>query len=226
LIGVHIKPLDHYFGPSRNDTGIDRIEGQWDLAAYELAHFIHLLSKGNPNVLSLLFQDDYIIEKWPATRLRLNRELFWSRNAANAFMGYAIGQATRMQKIASGERYSTGFMGEQRKALAAKHGYDPKNAAHAVRIMRMGTEYMQTKKITVNRKGLDADELIFLKQGGRGVEAMKTLIEQESESLAKAIERADPPAPNMALIKHLSTEILSEHFDVHGQWNMGSILNA
>ncbi len=53
-----------------------------------------------------------------------------------------------------------------RRALEEKSGYDTKHASHLVRLMRMGYEILSEGKVLVNRVGIDADELLSIKNGG------------------------------------------------------------
>lgn len=52
-----------------------------------------------------------------------------------------------------------------RRALEEKSGYDTKHASHLVRLMRMGYEILSEGKVIVNRRGIDADELLDVKNG-------------------------------------------------------------
>lgn len=56
-------------------------------------------------------------------------------------------------------------MGERRKALVRRHGYDTKNAAHLIRLLRMGIEFLQSGELLVDRSGHDAGELLAIKRG-------------------------------------------------------------
>ena len=52
-----------------------------------------------------------------------------------------------------------------RRELEEKSGYDTKHASHLVRLMRMGYEILTEGKVIVNRIGIDADELLAIKNG-------------------------------------------------------------
>ena len=52
-----------------------------------------------------------------------------------------------------------------RRELEEKSGYDTKHASHLVRLMRMGYEIITEGKVLVNRTGIDADELLAVKNG-------------------------------------------------------------
>ena len=52
-----------------------------------------------------------------------------------------------------------------RRELEIKSGYDTKHAAMLVRLLRVGYEILATGKVRVNRTGIDADELLAIKNG-------------------------------------------------------------
>lgn len=56
-----------------------------------------------------------------------------------------------------------GYLGDKRKGLILEHGYDSKNAAHCVRLLRMASEYLRTGELVVFRP--DAAELLDIKRG-------------------------------------------------------------
>ena len=86
----------------------------------------------------------------------------------------------------------SGYMGEKRKAMVRKYQYDVKNAAHLIRLLRMGIEFLETGQLRVFRS-LDADELKEIKRGGWTLEQVKA----QAEGLFRRIEgvRARSPLP-------------------------------
>jgi len=108
-------------------------------------------------------------------------------------------------------RHFQGYMGAKRKALVRKYGYDTKNAAHLIRLMRMCNEFLQTGKLNVFRDR-DGAELIDIKQGKWTLDEVKL----EAEDLfAKVKELKEtsrlPENPNAeaidALLIHLHQEL-------------------
>lgn len=69
------------------------------------------------------------------------------------------------------KKYFSGYMGEKRKGLVRKHGYDAKNAAHLIRLMRMCVEFLETGVLSVYRP--DAEELKAIKQGEWSLEQIQ-----------------------------------------------------
>ena len=57
----------------------------------------------------------------------------------------------------------TGRMGAKRKELVDKFGYDTKNAAHLIRLLKMGIEALNTGELIVERP--DNNMLLEIKRG-------------------------------------------------------------
>ena len=87
----------------------------------------------------------------------------------------------------------SGYMGEKRKAMVRKYQYDVKNAAHLIRLLRMGIEFLETGRLQVYRTA-DAEELKQIKRGGWTLDQVKA----QAETLFARIEetRARSPLPD------------------------------
>ena len=124
LIGVYLAPLEYYIGlglGKRYRKSIEKFVSKYDVVHYELRKFVNLLTKANPNVLSLLWvKDNHYIKRTDYGNLLIeNRDLFVSKLAYKSFTGYAYAQLKRMEHAAT-----NGYMGEKRKRLVKKFGYD------------------------------------------------------------------------------------------------------
>lgn len=63
-------------------------------------------------------------------------------------------------------KYFSGHMGKKRKKMVTKYGFDPKHASHAVRLLRMGVEFLKNGRPVIDRREAgDADELLSIKNG-------------------------------------------------------------
>jgi predicted nucleotidyltransferase len=69
-------------------------------------------------------------------------------------------------------QHFSGYMGEKRKRLVAKYGYDCKNAAHLIRLMRMCIEFLETGQLNVYRTR-DAEHIKSIKAGRFSLEEVK-----------------------------------------------------
>lgn len=101
----------------------------------------------------------------------------------------------------------SGYMGEKRKAMVRRYQYDVKNAAHLIRLLRMGAEFLETGRLQVYRTS-DADELKRIKRGGWTLDQVKA----EAELLFAGIEASRTrsplkPAPDHAAANELLIEM-------------------
>lgn len=180
------------------------IETRWDVVIYEIRKAISLLEKGNPNVLSMLWLPETLYTKRShAGQLLLDaREVFVGKHVYNAYVGYARAQLSKMTR---GE--FKGYMGEKRRALVDQHGYDTKNAAHLIRLLRQGIEFLSTGELQVQRH--DASELIDIR---RGTWSLKK-VQREAEALfslsSDALTRSTLPAkPDRGRVNKLCREVV------------------
>ncbi len=173
VIGVFVAPNTHYLGLTAMEH-IERIAvaGKYDFALFELRKYFRLLLKSNPNVLSLLWlpQNLYITQADWGHELVANRNMFMSKHLYKRFGGYAYGQLRRMTHPCTNQA----FQGARRRERFEKFGYDCKNAAHLIRLLRMGIEALATGEINVARH--DAKQLKEIKHGAW------TLVQIEKEA--------------------------------------------
>ncbi len=107
-----------------------------------------------------------------------------------------------------------GYMGEKRRGLVDEYGYDIKNAAHLIRLLRMGVEYLKEGKLTVDRTGVDADELKEIKTGKWTLEQVKEEARFWEHQLGHAFENTTlPNKPDFEGVNQLCTEIIKEYYE-------------
>lgn len=203
IMGVYIAPIEHYFGLGRQDT-IERMEGEWDVVSYELVKFVRLLLKSNPNVLSLLWMEPrhYIKLTRTGELLKENRRLFLSKQAYHSYCGYAYSQLHKMEKNAC-----QGYMGEKRKRLVEKHGYDTKNASHLIRLLRQGIELLALGELKVHRE--DNAYLVDIKNGKYTIDQIKDEAKRLFSKMEDALIHSSLPAePDKAKAEELLVKML------------------
>lgn len=211
VIGVFIAPINHYYGL----TAIEHVErigvaSKYDFALFELRKYFRLLLKSNPNVLSLLWlpQNLYIIQSKWGHKLVKNRHIFMSKHLYKSFGGYAYGQLRRMTHACTDQAYQ----GKKRRERFARFGYDCKNAAHLIRLLRMGIEALSTGEISVARH--DAKQLKEIKHGKWSL----LQVEKEAERLQNLLDSAFvnctlPNKPDFEKAEKILIDILSEELD-------------
>lgn len=207
IMGVIVHTKEAYLGFGRQET-FERFEDPWDVVVYDLRHFVRLLVKQNPNVLSLLWlrPNDYM-KISPAGRVLIDhRDLFISKEAYKSFTGYAYSQLHKMTHGAH-----QGYMGDKRKKLVEKFGYDTKNASHLIRLLKMGIEFLATGELNVMRE--DNTYLVDIKNGNYSLEYVqdeaKRLFALSEEGLvqSKLAATVDQEAAEKLLVTILEDSI-------------------
>lgn len=211
-----VPDQDYYHGLKEfGSRGTKEIkDGEWDIVIYEARKLLRLLEGGNPNVLSLLWlKSGYYIKKTLAGQYLLdNRVVFTGKHVYTSFTGYAMSQLNKMEKFTF-----DGYMGTKRKALVERFGYDVKNAAHLIRLLRMSIEFLETGALYVDRTGIDAEELLSIKRGEWKLEDIKR---EASFLFAKAEEARTksrlPDRPNREEINKLCRTIVEMAWEERG----------
>jgi hypothetical protein len=111
-----------------------------------------------------------------------------------------------------------------RRELEEKSGYDTKHASHLVRLMRMGYEILSEGKVIVNRVGLDAQELLDIKNGAWSFEKvmefkdiMENKLDEEYARQKKLVAMGEPtPIPrevDKVKLNALYHELYNEYWE-------------
>lgn len=159
LFAVVQPPAKHVIGLGQWEHWNGFVD-RYDVVVHALTKYVRMLLKGNPNVLCTLFlAEDHFDCSETFRDLIENRSRFVSRQAFRAFHGYATNQYTRMSKGTK-----NGYMGAKRKELLNQFGYDPKMAAHTIRLWTMAIEFAETGNLEVYRTH-DAEHLKAVKRG-------------------------------------------------------------
>lgn len=114
-------------------------------------------------------------------------------------------------------KYFSGYMGAKRKELVKKFGFDTKNAAHSIRLLRMACEFMQDGELRVDRSGIDADELLTIKKGGWTLEECQEEADRLFEALTAFYERSElPEHPDYEMAEELCVRIIARANNLTG----------
>ena len=206
IMAVCVPPPEYYLGLTEYGSRgtVEVKDGAWDIVIYEIRKMVKMLLEGNPNVLSLLWVDPkHYVTVTPAGKLLIqSRKLFIGRHVYHSFAGYADSQFKRMTHLAF-----KGYMGEKRKRLVEQFGYDTKNAAHLIRLLRMCIEFLDNGTLRVTRP--DAAELLTIKQGQWTLERVKTEADQLFAQAKRAYETSRlPDAPQHDRVNALCVKII------------------
>jgi len=113
-----------------------------------------------------------------------------------------------------------------RKALEEKYGFDCKHSSQLIRLMRMGYEILSEGKVIVNRVGIDADELLDIKNGAWSFDKvmeykdeMEKKLEAEYIRQKQLIAEGKPtPLPREVNKEHLNSlyhELYEDYWRAH-----------
>jgi uncharacterized protein len=205
-MGFCVPPIDYYYGLKQFGSRgtYETMEHEWDIVVYEIKKALALLRQGNPNVLQMLWLPENMYTKIePAGQLILDaRDIFVGKHVYNAFVGYAVSQLRKME----GGAYR-GYMGERRKQLVQKHGYDTKNAAHLIRLLYTGIEFLNDGQMTLPHPF--APKLVAIKRGEWRLEEVKAESDRLFELAAESYVRSTLPSkPDYEKVNELCVEVI------------------
>lgn len=103
-----------------------------------------------------------------------------------------------------------GYLGDKRKKLVLQHGYDAKNAAHCIRLLRMAKEFLATGEMQVYRTS-DAAELLDIKAGRWTIDQIHEHATQLFAEVKAARDASNlPDGPDRAGAEALLVDIVRE----------------
>lgn len=140
-LGVYAWPTDSFFHLGEPKDSV--VKNKPDITEHELAKYLRLALKCNPSLLELLWlpQDLYQVRRSQGTELIALRKAFLhTTGIRNAYGGYALQQAQRLQRReAEGKE---GFSSTTRNRTA-------KHARHCFRLLEQGQQLLETGDLTV-----------------------------------------------------------------------------
>jgi predicted nucleotidyltransferase len=212
LMGIVVPDPDYYVGlkeyGSRGTVEIK--DDPYDVVLYESRKAVGLLAKGNPNIVNMLWlpEEMYLVQTGAGDYLKSCRNAFVTKALYQPFRGYARSQLEKMEDNAF-----QGYMGDKRKVIVERFGYDTKNASHLIRLLRQGVEFFEHGEMVVDRRAAgDADELIEIKQGAWTLELVKEVAAQLDDDLETAwMGSSLPSAPDWDVVNAIARETYNIH---------------
>jgi len=212
FVGVVVAPLSHYTGLKNwEDDGtlkIDKKESHnAELTAFDIRKFLKLCIGFNPNVIPLLHLRslDYEIITDGGQLLIDNRNAFTSKRVYSTMIGYAESQR---HAAVNG---NTGKLGQKRKELVKKFGYDVKYASHTIRILEMAIEFFLTGEFNVYREN-DRDMLLDIRNGVWPLDYWIKTVDILLEKAKRAEKESNlPENPDLELINWLSMHLINKY---------------
>ena len=208
MMGVYLAAPERYVGLQENlQRSFPLKHEEYDYEFHEFRRFLNLLLKSNPNVIGMLWLQPHLYKKISETGRYLidHRDIFSSKAAYYSFTGYAHAQLYKMEHLAY-----QGYMGAKRKRLVEKYGYDTKNAAHCIRLLRMGIEFLLTGEIHVWRA--DADTLKEIKTGLWTLDQVKDEASRLFKNAEEALLKTHlPHSPDKEKAERLCMDVLTDY---------------
>lgn len=104
--GVCIPPVEYLYGLKKfeqKDSGWNNVSKEFhfledDTVVYSIQKFVKLAIDNNPNIIEMLYLDDYTILTDVGRILVENRDLFLSKKARWTYAGYAHSQIKRVER--------------------------------------------------------------------------------------------------------------------------------
>jgi hypothetical protein len=114
------------------------------------------------------------------------------------------------------KKFHFAYMGDKRKQLIRKHGYDSKNAAHMIRLLGMAIEYLETGEMFVYRTDnstfAPASMIRSIKRGEWALEDVKLHADMLFRSCEQAYANSTlPELPDVENANDLLGEIAQEN---------------
>lgn len=212
LMAVATLPIESYCGlhPFEEFRHMSDWQGwTFDVVVYDIRKFVRLLLKQNPNVLCLLALKDhsYLKKTDVGRQLIAHRHLFFSKKMYQSFTGYAYAQLQHLKRTPD---MPSGRLGEKRKQLIDKYGWETKAGAHLMRLLRMGTEFLSTGELNVWRE--DAPVLIGIKRGEWTISQVETEATRLFRLAEEALVRSPlPEQPDTAAAESLLVQLIKQN---------------
>lgn len=199
MISCYRYPLKYYltlYGYNKTKESEQYQDGDLDVKEHEVRKMFKLLAQVNPSFIECLYYrpQDYVRTSPEWEMIVENRHVFLSKKRIRAgFGGYAHDQ---LNKLVNGSNKNyRGRLGEKRKKLIEKYGYDTKNATHLIRLLKMGIEFLREGELQVYRE-YDADFLLSIKRGEQKLEDIQNLSTKLFIELDRAYEQSLLPERN------------------------------
>ena len=178
--GIFIPPVENILGMSRVDQFSYEPE---DIKYYSLHYFMHLVVKGVMDAHDWLWADSYI-QKCPIfDTLVEHREKFLSSTMGKKIFGYMYSADRRI------DRGDPATWGAKRKKLFHDHGYDTKDASHAVRLAYQGIRLYDEGVFYPKLPETQIEEVMSIKRGEFTIGYVREKVQTLKEKFNEAMDR-------------------------------------
>ncbi len=211
--GVYVGSVEKYIGLNFDQKNFASVSDEKDSQIFELRNFLNLALKANPNALELLFVKYYerIIENDNFVPLFENADRwFLSKRLKNTYLGYATSQYNKITGV------TTGKLGEARKHLVEKYGYDIKYASHAMRLLMTLKAYLVNGTFKTSPPDYAFPYLMNLKSGKFSVDEFMIQYANTLTETEFAFDRYGhriPDEPNVDAVEEFLIQIIRKRIN-------------
>lgn len=191
LRGIFVAPTKEILGIFNVPETIDRNDP--DVCLHEVSKFLRLALAGNPNILEMLYLQQYTTLTQEGKLLIKIRDAFLSQRVRDSYCGYAMSQIKRLNTRAA--KGDASFSSDLRKRYS-------KHARHCFRLIMQGNELLTTGNLTV--KVADPNYLFWL--GEQTPEKLEQLFQQEYNKI-KTVDSILPKEPDKSRVNEALLEI-------------------
>jgi hypothetical protein len=192
LRGIFVAPTKDILGLQSVIETIDQTNP--DICKHEVHKFMRLALAGNPNIMEMLYLDNYVKLDEYGKKLIEIRQCFLSDRVRHSYGGYAISQMKRLVNRGDGS-----FSSDTRKRTA-------KHARHCFRLIQQGNDLLTTGVLKV--KVDDPEYLFWL--GDQDVDKLEQLFTEEFGKL-DTIKTVLPPEPDWEKVNEVLLWIRENH---------------
>lgn len=179
-------PRDHYDG---NDP---------DFQLHEVGKFCHLLAKGNPTIIEVVFaspETHIVAPPWRLewSYLQMHRRQFLNQRTLKQYLGYAQGQYRRL--VNHQPLHATGGQ------------FNTKWAYHIIRLLKNALEIAKGKEPTIWWEGQQRDFLMSIREGHYPQETVEGMMRSIIADIEGLKPWKIPPEPDLEWIDSWLLEV-------------------
>ena len=183
----------------------------YEAVMYDIRKAVRMFSQANPNLLPILFtrNNEVLLSDQFGKRLIENRHLFLSKQIRTSFLGFS------KNNLDSLKPKSIGNLGEKRRSLIERFGFDCKAAAYGVMYLHLLCEVLLTGTMNVWLEGDIRGRIVAIKTGewshGSVAAYIGSLLQYVEECYSKSVL---PETVDNEAIENLLLEMIEEKYEI------------
>lgn len=161
VMGIILPPVEYILGTKKFEQyTFSDVDNKVEGIVYSFQKFFKLLLNQNPNILELLWLNEYVYADALFLKLLNDRTHFLSTKIKHTYAGYAHEQLSRLDKLNKKTNQNA-----KRKNDVEKYGYSTKNAMHLIRLLKVAIYALKKGTIYVLLPDDDIKMLMKIRNG-------------------------------------------------------------